>query len=192
MLLAVGSTLSVYPAASCVPLAAAAGRRVVIVNAGPTEMDALADAVLRGPISELLPALVAASRSGARRDLPRWRCPPTGRRRSRPGTLRGLDTRARRWPSVGFIHAAYRAPGRGRRQPLLRRRRRGGAARHRSRRRRRRRWSTSPTDDPPDEQFPHIYGPLPVAAVVDAVPWKRQPGRPWTAGRPSRESRPDR
>ena len=44
------------------------------------------------------------------------------------------------------------------------------------------------------EQFPHIYGALPVAAVIDAVPWKRAPGRPWewTAGRPNRETRPDR
>jgi hypothetical protein len=30
----------------------------VIVNAEPTEMDELADAVLRGPIGELLPRLV--------------------------------------------------------------------------------------------------------------------------------------
>ena len=58
LLLAVGSTLSVYPAANCVPTAAAAGARVVIVNAGATEMDTRADAVLRGQISELLPALV--------------------------------------------------------------------------------------------------------------------------------------
>ncbi len=61
VLLAVGSTLSVYPAASCVPVAAAAGANVAIINAGPTEMDTLAGAVLRGPISELLPAVVAAA-----------------------------------------------------------------------------------------------------------------------------------
>ncbi len=36
------------------------GGRVVIVNAEPTEMDALADAVLRGSISALLPRLVGA------------------------------------------------------------------------------------------------------------------------------------
>ena len=29
------------------------------------------------------------------------------------------------------------------------------------------------------EQFPHIYGALPVAAVVDAVPWSRDAGKPW-------------
>ena len=61
LLLAVGSTLSVYPAANCVPVAKAAGARVVIVNGGPTEMDALADAVLNGPIGDILPALVSPS-----------------------------------------------------------------------------------------------------------------------------------
>jgi NAD-dependent deacetylase len=58
LLLAVGSTLSVYPIAEVVPLAVAAGAPVVIVNGSPTAMDDLADAQLRGPISELLPALV--------------------------------------------------------------------------------------------------------------------------------------
>jgi NAD-dependent deacetylase len=59
LLLAVGSTLSVYPAANCVPRAQAGGARIVIVNADATEMDGLADAVLNGPIGEILPALVA-------------------------------------------------------------------------------------------------------------------------------------
>jgi NAD-dependent deacetylase len=63
VLLAVGSTLSVYPAANCVPLAVSTGAHVAIINAGPTEMDELAGAVLRGSISELLPAIVAASRA---------------------------------------------------------------------------------------------------------------------------------
>lgn len=58
LLLAVGSTLSVYPAANCVPAAKSAGATIVIVNGGPTDLDRLADAVLRGPIGELLPALV--------------------------------------------------------------------------------------------------------------------------------------
>jgi NAD-dependent deacetylase len=58
LLLAVGSTLSVYPAANCVPIAKSAGARVVIINAEPTDMDGIADAVLNGPIGELLPALV--------------------------------------------------------------------------------------------------------------------------------------
>ncbi len=58
LLVAVGSTLSVHPAASCVPVAARAGAKVVIVNGSPTDMDLVADAVLRGPISEILPVLV--------------------------------------------------------------------------------------------------------------------------------------
>jgi NAD-dependent deacetylase len=58
LLLAVGSTLSVFPAANAVPRAKAAGAKVVIVNGGPTEMDRYADAVVNGDISEVLPGLV--------------------------------------------------------------------------------------------------------------------------------------
>ena len=58
LLLAIGSTLGVYPAAGVVPVAKRAGARVVIVNAEPTQMDDLADAVLRGSISAILPRLV--------------------------------------------------------------------------------------------------------------------------------------
>jgi NAD-dependent deacetylase len=61
LMLAVGSTLGVYPIAAVVPLARNEGARVVIVNGGPTEMDELADAVLRGSISEILPALLAGA-----------------------------------------------------------------------------------------------------------------------------------
>jgi NAD-dependent deacetylase len=57
-LLAVGSTLGVYPVAAMVPMAARAGARVVIVNAERTEMDDLADVVVRGSISEVLPRIV--------------------------------------------------------------------------------------------------------------------------------------
>jgi NAD-dependent deacetylase len=60
LMLAVGSTLSVYPVADVVPMAAMAGARVVIVNGQESAMDDLADAVLRGSISELLPPLVEA------------------------------------------------------------------------------------------------------------------------------------
>jgi len=60
LLLAVGSTLSVYPAAGLVPCAHLSGARVVIVNAEPTEYDAVADVVVRGPISDVLPAIVGA------------------------------------------------------------------------------------------------------------------------------------
>jgi NAD-dependent deacetylase len=60
LLLAIGSTLQVYPVAGAVPLAKRAGAKVVIVNAEPTGMDELADAVLRGSIGEILPAICAA------------------------------------------------------------------------------------------------------------------------------------
>jgi len=59
LLLAIGSSLQVYPIAAAVPAARAAGARVVIVNAEPTPFDEVADAVLRGRIGELLPALIA-------------------------------------------------------------------------------------------------------------------------------------
>jgi NAD-dependent deacetylase len=59
LLLAVGTTLAVYPVADVVPAARFHGARIVIVNLEPTAMDDLADAVLRGPISELLPQVVA-------------------------------------------------------------------------------------------------------------------------------------
>jgi NAD-dependent deacetylase len=58
LMLAVGTKLSVFPIAGVVPVAKRAGARVVIVNAEPTDMDELADAVLRGSISRLLPPLV--------------------------------------------------------------------------------------------------------------------------------------
>jgi len=58
LMLAVGSTLSVYPIAGVVPVAKQSGARVVILNAQPTEMDSMADAILRGSISEVLPQLI--------------------------------------------------------------------------------------------------------------------------------------
>ena len=47
--------------AAVVPVAKRTGARVVIINAEPTEMDDIADAVLRGSIAELLPPLVGMS-----------------------------------------------------------------------------------------------------------------------------------
>lgn len=64
VMLAVGSTLSVYPAASCVPIAARSGARVAIVNAEPTEMDLVADVVLRGQIGDILPKLAFPGHAG--------------------------------------------------------------------------------------------------------------------------------
>jgi NAD-dependent deacetylase len=57
--LAVGTSLSVYPAAGLVPSAHESGARVVIVNAEPTPFDDLAAAVVHGPISAVLPEIVA-------------------------------------------------------------------------------------------------------------------------------------
>nr|MDT0659651.1 Sir2 family NAD-dependent protein deacetylase [Micromonospora sp. DSM 115978] len=59
LMLAVGTSLSVQPAAGLVEVAARAGARVVIVNASPTPYDPIADAVLREPIGTLLPRLLA-------------------------------------------------------------------------------------------------------------------------------------
>jgi NAD-dependent deacetylase len=59
LLLAVGSTLAIFPAAGLVPIAARSGAVVVILNGAPTDMDPLADVVVNGPIGELLPTLVA-------------------------------------------------------------------------------------------------------------------------------------
>lgn len=59
LLLAVGSTLTVHPAAALVPLARRRGLPIVIVNADPTPYDGLADELVRTPISEALPYLLA-------------------------------------------------------------------------------------------------------------------------------------
>ena len=58
LLLAVGSTLAVFPAAGLVPVAVRGGAVVVILNGAPTEMDALADVVVQGSIGTCLPAVV--------------------------------------------------------------------------------------------------------------------------------------
>jgi NAD-dependent deacetylase len=58
LFLAIGSTLTVHPAAGLVPVAAQSGARIVIINRDPTPYDPLADAVLRGEISDVLPAIV--------------------------------------------------------------------------------------------------------------------------------------
>ena len=60
LLLAVGTSLTVYPVAGMVPIAVQVATPVVIVNAEPTAFDGAAAAVVRGNASEVLPALVAA------------------------------------------------------------------------------------------------------------------------------------
>lgn len=57
LFLAVGTSLQVYPVANTVRRAQIAGAPVVIVNAEPTPFDGVAAAVLRGSISQVLPAI---------------------------------------------------------------------------------------------------------------------------------------
>jgi NAD-dependent deacetylase len=57
LFLAIGSTLQVYPIAAAVPKALDAGARLVIINAGETQFDDVADAVVRLPIGDVLPRL---------------------------------------------------------------------------------------------------------------------------------------
>jgi NAD-dependent deacetylase len=59
VLLVVGTSLQVYPIAGAVPIAKDAGARLVIVNGEPTPFDDIADAVIREPIGEVLPELLA-------------------------------------------------------------------------------------------------------------------------------------
>ncbi len=66
LFLAVGTSLSVHPAAGLCDIATAAGARLVVVNAEPTPYDALAwesgGAVLRGPVGEIIPAVLPETR----------------------------------------------------------------------------------------------------------------------------------
>ncbi|MGI8332031.1 SIR2 family NAD-dependent protein deacylase [Actinomadura scrupuli] len=58
LFLAVGTSLTVQPAAGLCLEAVDQGARLVIINAQPTPYDEVADAVLRAPIGESLPTLV--------------------------------------------------------------------------------------------------------------------------------------
>ena len=58
LLLAIGTTLAVYPIAAMVPTASEAGARIVIINGESTEMDPIANAVLHGSISRILPRII--------------------------------------------------------------------------------------------------------------------------------------
>jgi len=55
--LAIGSSLQVFPVAGAVPAAKSAGARLIILNAQQTPFDDIADAVLQGSISEILPQI---------------------------------------------------------------------------------------------------------------------------------------
>ena len=60
LLLAVGSSLTVSPVCDLVPIAHTSGAPVVIVNAQGTPFDRMAEVVVRGSISEVLPEIVRA------------------------------------------------------------------------------------------------------------------------------------
>jgi len=58
LMVAIGTSLFVQPVASLVSVALQAGAKVIIVNAEPTPYDNQADAVLRGDIQDVIPALL--------------------------------------------------------------------------------------------------------------------------------------
>jgi NAD-dependent deacetylase len=61
LFLAIGTSLSVTPASLLAVEARTAGAPLVIVNQGETPLDHVADAVIRAPIGEVLPAIVASA-----------------------------------------------------------------------------------------------------------------------------------
>jgi NAD-dependent deacetylase len=56
--LVIGTSASVYPAASLIPLAKNAGAKVIEINTDDTPFSARVDSALRGPAGELLPQLL--------------------------------------------------------------------------------------------------------------------------------------
>ena len=58
VLLVIGTSAVVYPAASLVPLAKAAGARVIEINVDETPLSSSVDVSLRGPSGEVLPQLI--------------------------------------------------------------------------------------------------------------------------------------
>ena len=61
--LAVGTSLSVFPACNTLPRAKSCGAKIVIVNGQPTEMDMYADAIVNAPISDVLPQICGVVKS---------------------------------------------------------------------------------------------------------------------------------
>jgi NAD-dependent deacetylase len=58
VMLVVGSSLVVYPAAEIPVLAARSGAHLVVINAEPTPLDEVADVVIRGKSGEVLPEIL--------------------------------------------------------------------------------------------------------------------------------------
>ena len=61
--LAIGTSLSVFPACNTLPRAKSCGAKIVIVNGQPTEMDVYADAIVNAPIAEVLPQICGVVKS---------------------------------------------------------------------------------------------------------------------------------
>ena len=59
VLLVIGTSAVVYPAAGLISLAKTRGASVIIVNTQPSDASELADVELLGPAGEHLPALLA-------------------------------------------------------------------------------------------------------------------------------------
>jgi NAD-dependent deacetylase len=59
LFVAIGTSLTVHPAAGLCGVALDAGARLIVINAQPTPYDDAADEVLREPIGEILPALTS-------------------------------------------------------------------------------------------------------------------------------------
>jgi len=59
VMLVVGSSLAVYPAADIPLTAVRAGARMIVVNAEPTPFDRLAEVVIHGRSGEVLPEIVS-------------------------------------------------------------------------------------------------------------------------------------
>jgi NAD-dependent deacetylase len=59
VMLVVGSSLVVYPAADIPLVAMRSGARSIIINAEPTPLDRLADVVIHGRSGEVLPEIVS-------------------------------------------------------------------------------------------------------------------------------------
>jgi NAD-dependent deacetylase len=58
VVLVVGSSLMVYPAANIPLVALRSGARMIVVNAEPTPFDELAEVVIHGRSGEVLPEIV--------------------------------------------------------------------------------------------------------------------------------------
>lgn len=58
VMLVVGSSLVVYPAADIPVVAVRSGARLIVINAEPTPLDEIADVVIRGKAGEVLPEIV--------------------------------------------------------------------------------------------------------------------------------------